>query len=102
MLRSQDILLVLKIVALSDARDRTASDFGGGSGSGAGGEDGTGFGGSYQESLQVEVRLKSGLPVSFARLGGDIGISASQAHASAVRAVRSGSPSSAARKFRSL
>ncbi len=87
MTRPQDILLVLKIQALTDDHP---GGYGGGIGSGAGYGDGSGFGGTFEESSHREIRLKSGLPIPFNALGSSIGISASQAFAAAKRAISAG------------
>lgn len=87
MIRPQDLLLVLKLQALSDEWDRANVGYGGGGGSGAGFGDGTGFGGPDDEGVNSRIGIKNGPPVSFSELGASIGVSASQAYSAAKRAI---------------
>ena len=76
-LRSQDILVVLKIQALNDARRRENLGKVG---------NGSAFGETEAESNGVETKAKSGPPIPFSELGTSLSISASQAYSAAQRA----------------
>ena len=90
MLKGQDILLVLKLLSFPDVEGR---GHGGGSGFGCGSADGFGFAdGSWADPEAEAPTARRFTPqgLTYAQLGAALGLSPSQVHDAAKRAMKSG------------